>query len=161
MTTRGSRDSQFTAKRNPVIPGKRSATRNPGRGLCYPAEVNALDSRYALRAHSVRRGNDDNSIFLDSPFTAKTSPVIPGKRQRDPESSRALGALAGVDALDSRRRGNDDNGVSFGNRLIAETSPVIPGKRSATRNPVGRSGPLPGLMLWIPASAGMTGVGCL
>jgi len=33
-----------------VIPGKRSATRNPDRGLCIHAEVNTLDCRYTLRA---------------------------------------------------------------------------------------------------------------
>jgi len=53
-------------------------TPNPDRALRAVAEVGSLDSRL--------RGNDDNVVFSGSPFTAKTSPVIAGKRQRDPES---------------------------------------------------------------------------
>jgi len=62
--------------------------------------------------------------------------VIPGKRQRDPESSRALGALAGVDALDSRyalrahsvRRGNDGSMMSMTAKSTLKSLTVIPGE---------------------------------
>jgi len=43
------------AIRTPVIPGKRSATRNLGRALCFLAKVNALDSHH--------RGNDGITVL--------------------------------------------------------------------------------------------------
>jgi len=69
------------------------AQRDPesSRALGALAEVNALDSRYALRAHSVRRGNDGSVMSMTAKSTLKSITVIAGKRQRDPESrQRAL-----------------------------------------------------------------------
>jgi len=86
-------------KRYPVIPGKRSATRNPGRGLGAEARVNALDSRL--------RGNDDNAVFSGSRPITKRDPVIAGKGSATRNPGRALGAEAEVGSLDFRGGGND------------------------------------------------------
>jgi len=115
------------ARERPVILGKHSATRNPGRGLGFLARVNALDSRL--------RGNDGSVVSSGLNITAITMTVIPGKGSATRNLGRGLGFLARVNALDSRLRGNDGSVVSSGINITAITMTVIPGKGSATRNP--------------------------
>jgi len=75
-----------------------------------------------------------------------------GQAQRDPESSRALGALAEVNALDSRGGGNDGNEGLLDIPFTAETNPVIPGKRQRDPESSRALRILPRLTLWIPAT---------
>jgi len=84
----------ITAIRITVIPGKRSATRNPGRGLGFLARVNALDS--------CLRRNDGSVVSSGLNITAIRITVIPGKRSATRNPGRGLGFLARVNALDSR-----------------------------------------------------------
>jgi len=93
--------------------------------------------------------------------TLKSITVIPGKRQRDPESSRVLGALAEGDALDSRLRGNDGSGMSMTAKSTLKSITVIPGKRQRDPESSRALRILPRLTLWIPAYAGMTIMGVL
>jgi len=83
------------------------AIRSPGAF----AEVDALDSRYALRAHSVRRGNDGSVIPMTAKPTLKSMTVIPGKRSATRNPGRGLCFPAEVDALDSCLRRNDGSGM--------------------------------------------------